>query len=495
MSEQMKGIILCTLLIGTLITGIAGLCMGNPTAQAGNTSSQSSFADSLFNTLTMFGLNYTEAPSNILVNIARFLAAFFAIDAFIIIFKDAIHDVMDSIKGLRKNSIFLLGDTEEAHQFQENCDFPIIIGRDNFCKAGRYVLLGSDAENTAFYDKYSEQLADKPVYIRSSTFQRVITNRGLHTFFSIDEIAARKYWFAHSLMDIAFDDNNEIKPELNVVIYNMNNLGQEIVYQALQTNIFSAKQIINYHVFAQDKKFEHMHKHLSTLHVIVHYEPWYEAQDLLKTADRIILTGDNSIVDLEEILYCVTTTPIDILCNSSTYESVVNDHRAGKIHAKLSFFNISEMSSNPEAIMMGQDIEAAKELNLSWSGKDSSFKEELWLGLSAEKRYSNISCADYHVIRKQLLEKKKPGASVNWQEYMEELAELEHIRWENFYLFNNWDKLTDPEIIKNSTKDEARRLHVDVFTYYSTLSETEKEKDRVQIRKMFELDEIMKNKK
>ena len=68
-------------------------------------------------------------------------------------------------------------------------------------------------------------------------------------------------------------------------------------------------------------------------------------------------------------------------------------------------------------------------------------------------------------------------------QWFETMSELEHIRWCRYHYLNNW-KYGKPE---KGTKDKAKRIHADLVPY-SSLSESEKDKDRENIRILFSLD-------
>lgn len=66
---------------------------------------------------------------------------------------------------------------------------------------------------------------------------------------------------------------------------------------------------------------------------------------------------------------------------------------------------------------------------------------------------------------------------------IEQLAELEHIRWCRYHYLSNW-RLGTPE--NGRRKDPERRLHTDLIPYQE-LDESSKEKDRENIRILLSL--------
>ena len=102
------------------------------------------------------------------------------------------------------------------------------------------------------------------------------------------------------------------------------------------------------------------------------------------------------------------------------------------------------------------------------------------LALDGFLRYSNISAADYHEIRMQML--KEMGVPAKWEslsfQQAELLTQLEHIRWCRYHFLNNW-RFGRPE--NGKRKDAVHRVHVDLVPY-EDLTEEEKEMDRENIR-------------
>ena len=107
-------------------------------------------------------------------------------------------------------------------------------------------------------------------------------------------------------------------------------------------------------------------------------------------------------------------------------------------------------------------------------------RETEWARLDPFTRESNISAADYHQVRLEMLAALGLPASAQALpgQTLELLAELEHIRWCRYHYLHNW-VWGQPEDGKR--KDPVRRIHADLVPY-GHLTEAEKEKDRENIR-------------
>lgn len=124
-----------------------------------------------------------------------------------------------------------------------------------------------------------------------------------------------------------------------------------------------------------------------------------------------------------------------------------------------------------------------------WCGP-SSLRDSLFEGLKPQEvwqlftRYSNISSADYHAIRLQMLDVMNisPSASLT-ESQMKLLSELEHIRWTRYHWLNNW-QFGIPD--SGKSKDASLRIHIDLIPYRD-LPDYEKQKDRNTITLMLGL--------
>lgn len=144
-------------------------------------------------------------------------------------------------------------------------------------------------------------------------------------------------------------------------------------------------------------------------------------------------------------------------------------------------------------ILEEKTLVQAKRINLRYAHLYSGVEETKhnleaeWGRLDTFTKYSNISSADYHEIRLQMIEewKKETGNHEPDTEYLMELAELEHIRWNRYHYLNNW-RYGIPENGKN--KDVAKRIHRDLIPF-SALTEEEKEKDAENIRVLLSIED------
>ena len=158
---------------------------------------------------------------------------------------------------------------------------------------------------------------------------------------------------------------------------------------------------------------------------------------------------------------------------------------------RLSLFCWKQEAQKPDRIFGDQLLGRAKKINLRYANiysgvpENDEKKEEEWRALDAFTRYSNVSAADYHEIQLKILKAIGEPAEVEKlsPKSLELLAELEHIRWCRYHYLNNW-RYGVPD--NGKAKDKTRRIHADLVPYES-LTDSEKEKDRENIRVMLSI--------
>ena len=213
--------------------------------------------------------------------------------------------------------------------------------------------------------------------------------------------------------------------------------------------------------------------------VIIHEEPWWDSLDLLSAACLILLLPqENRTAVAQDLLLAVPGARVAAFGSNPALTLL---DAAGK----LEMFPWLDLALKPEHILQDDLFMQAKRINLRYahiySGVEETGlnREAEWDKLDAFTRDSNVSCADYHDIRLEMLklmglpadaDRLPPGK-------MELLVELEHIRWCRYHYLSNWRRDTS----ENGKKDPAARLHPDLIPY-GELTKATREKDRENIR-------------
>lgn len=446
-----------------------------------------SFLNSLFQSMTMYFLNYGDTPPNYLVEVARWTAPL-ATASGVIFTIEMLHDRMrNRIKYMHGNSVAVYGPETEKTKFLSKLGDCGIDPADRFVPAHRYILAGEEAENFAFYRKYRKALADHPVYLKcSSVSSQSVTDANLKLFCQ-EETAARLFWKKHSLYTLSKSRNHTLK----IVFLGFDRLGEETLYWGLQNNIFSPEQRIEYHIFGDGTEFSHIRRGITDITdpVIFHTEGWYENLSLLEEADLLlVLEQHNQNLLLEKLLLATHRTDMDVFAGESYMEDIMENS------SRLRPFYWEEEACEIQNLFEDLLLERAKCINLRYcqlyggAGSDQAAKEAEWKKLDAFTRYSNISSADYHEVRLCMMAdfgKQSDGSDLSAEE-LELLSHLEHIRWCRYHYLHNWQYGT-PE--NGKSKDKVKRIHSDLVPYES-LTDGEKEKDRENIRILLSVKDV-----
>ena len=433
--------------------------------------------DALFHAIGFYTLNNIEPAENILIELARWTAPLMTASGLVMAVSSLKRRFKNRFIYLKGGSVAIFGPQEETSILLGQLrGHGIQVGDESrFPKAERYILMGQEDENFLFYQKYYDQLAGKLVYLKCSSMMERATGANLNLFFE-EEIAARLFWKRQNLYREAKQKNFCLK----IIFTRFGLLEEQLLLWGLQNNIFHPEQEITYHVFGRAERFRAVYHELSMIDdpVVFHEEPWYDALDLFAEADRIIVSDTSEL--LGHILFAIPEKRIDVLAVNQKevlhYES----------QERLRIFFWRREAEHLPNILEEKLLERAKAINLRYAHLYSGaaeIKENIeyeWGKLNTFTRYSNISSADYHEVRLQMIEdwKQETGKAEPDASFMMELAELEHIRWNRYHYINNWRY----GIAQNGkNKDSIKKIHKDLVPF-SELTEAEKEKDVENIR-------------
>lgn len=452
-------------------------------------SGEETFLNAAFKGVAMYVMGYGDTPPNLYVEIARWLAPLATASGVILAFMTLREKMRNELRYLRGGSIAVYGDGPDADDMLAQLKRKGIRGPEGrLVHADRYILMFEDEKkNYDFYRKYPDELTEKQVYIKSSSLRpQDIDYENLH-FFQYEEAEARVYWKKYSLLEEAERKDNRLK----VVLIGGGKLGQSLLTEGLQKNIFHPDQEIEYHMFYAGEKFAACHPGLKKMGdpVLFHGEEWYQAPECLRQADRILVTDrENEVEFLNDLLALVPQAQIDIFSREGALLKQL--FRSGNIRV----LDAEEEGRKLENVLNEELFSQAKQLNLNYAvlygsaSPDEESREREWRKLNAFTKYSNVSSMDYHEIRMQMLQKFTGSDSTKeeaYLPYLELFAELEHIRWCRYHFLNDWSYGVPAD---GKAKDPVLRIHHSLIPY-SALSEEEKEKDRETVRCMFQWQE------
>ena len=464
------------LLLTPFLLGSIGLCVFD--AQP--------VIESLFQSMEMYFLNYSDTPPNLLVELARWLAPLATASGVLLTIDKVRALFLHKLQYYCGDSVAVYGDERHRKEVVRGLGRKGIDAGDewNWIKADKYLLLGKEDETLGFYCQHREKFKEHIVYIQSCNLTSQNLKNPELRLFCPEETAARLYWKQRCLYEVSCKHNHHFK----IVLLGVGCMGEKLLEYALQYNIFDPGQRIEYHVFGNGKEFQALHRELHQINdpVVFHKECWYENYKILEEAKRIlVLPQDGQLRIVEKLLSATTEIEFDVLVdNDSGFDLLAERER-------LHLFYWEKEAWNLENIFDEVMFEQAKKLNLHYAYLYNGTEENLenmeleWKKLDSFTRYSNVSAADYHEIRVHMMQVLGWNSKVDQlsQEQLEMLTELEHIRWSRYHQIHNWHHGI-PQNGKN--KDVVHRIHKDLIPYCD-LEESEKEKDRDNIRMLQKL--------
>ena len=462
------------LLVSPLVLGIAGYYFidGRP------------FLQSLYVSLKLYYFGSEDMPPNTVIEIARWLGPVATASGFVMVLqflRRGLHNCFAYIKG---DSTAVYGSDAAKLPLLEQLGANGIDGHSSFVRAHRYILLNGEEENLAFFDKYRKEIGGKPVYAQcGQTSAQAVSAHNLRLFCS-EETAAAVFWKQHCIYALSKQHSHQLK----IAFIGFGKLGKEVLLSAVQNNIFSPQQQIDYHIFGEAEGFCNIYHQLKQIddNIIFHYKQWYEQIDFINSMDMVVVLSQENQPDLVRKLLLSTECEKLYVFYAAQYSENLLENSSRVVN-----FRWKDVAQKPENIIESSLFEAAKKINLRYASLyggveiTEANKDAEWQKLDTFTRYSNISAADYHSIQKEIIKQENQGPDLEniSSGLLETLAELEHIRWCRYHYLNNWKYGQTP----NGTKDRQKRIHPDLVPY-SQLSEGEKDKDRENIRILFSLD-------
>lgn len=443
-------------------------------------------ADAVFLAISLYGMQVQDPTPNLLVELARWVAPLATAGGLLLAFASARRAVRNFIRGCQRDSVAVYGPQEEKAALLDQLGRRGIDGGDGFVRARRYILLDGEKENFAFYERNRRRLEGRPVYLQSRSLRAQDSAQPELRLFCPEETAARLFWKERHL----YQDSVQWEHRLQVVFLGFGRLGEELLLWGLQDNVFDPGQHIEYHIFGGGAEFAALHRQLGSMEdaVVFHDEPWYDQIALIEQAQAVVLLDqEGQLKLLRDLLLATARGNIDVFAASGAGTALLS---AG---GRIRVFDWEQEALRAEHILSDILFDRAKRINLRYAclyggaPETEEAKEAEWRKLDGFTRYSNISSADYHEIRLQMLAAmgQPADAAQMTPDCLELLSQLEHIRWCRYHYLNNW-QYGQPE--DGGRKDPKRRLHRDLVPY-GTLSEAEKEKDRENIRILLSIKE------
>ncbi len=438
--------------------------------------------DAAFISLCLYGMEYQDPPVNGLVEIARWTAPLAVAGGVLMLFAAFRQYVSNFFRYMGGDSVAVYGPDERIGEVLARLGGRGIRGGETFVRAHRYMLMGDEEENLAFYSKNRESLAGHVTYLWSSSLRAQENADPDVRVVCPEETKARLFWKKHCLYDMSLRRGHQMK----LVFVGFGRLGEELLLQGLQNNIFDPEQRIEYHIFGDGDGFLAVHHQMPQIQdpVVFHGGPWHGDIALLEEAQMVVvLSQENQLMLVRDLLLALNRKEFHVFAAEDRGFGLLSGRE------RLRLFCPEQEEEWFDCVWGDSLFEQAKRINLRYASlyggapDTDEAKEAEWRKLDGFTRYSNISSADYHQVQQKMLSVMgQPEEPEKFSmECMELLSELEHIRWCRYHHLNNWRY----GVLENGkSKDPERRIHRDLISY-DKLTDDEKNKDRENIRILF----------
>lgn len=438
-----------------------------------------SLLDSLYFGIRLYGLEWESDVKNIYVEAARWTAPFLTAAGFVTIISSVYSFVHKRMVILfYKNAVAVYTNSARGELVCSNMKGSILCSKTPLKRVKNHIILfDTDEENILFYrthkDFFQNKKKRRTVYLCLNETDSCLLKPDMDNvcIFNAYDMIARDLWKSIKLW------NCEKREDVQkVALLGFDSLGQRILRYGLQMNIYAENQCVEYHILGESSLYEAANRHFQPFNgdkLFFHGEVGEDKWKLLRDADYVIVAQDATIELLQGLFYNCEKAKI-------YYYNPAGEQISEYLNTdRLVAYGEDELIFTTENVRTDKLYERAQDVNyqylVSTQQEGIKSKEEEWRALDGFTKGSNISSCDYSEV---VLELEAFSQKNGFEITLEEYARFEHIRWSRYHLLNGW-KYGVPEGGKN--KDKERRIHTCLIPY-EELSETEKEKDRQNIR-------------
>lgn len=446
----------------------------------------------LYATTCLFFMNLMASAEevNVYLEIARWVACLVSIQAVLLVVQKIFTRVKSSQLLKDENLVVIHGDN--ASILQPKLKNSLVFEEKELWKAKRHLFYFSSDQKLFDYlsqnSSYMNQ--EQQLYLMSNSVNRSNFVRNNVTVCNVSEMCARHYWRKHPLL---FTDKK-------IVLIGDGSYVEELLDYAIMLNVLLPDKYVEYHVFTRDENYllKHTQLHMcmsinkSSDHMdslFIHKDNWMQYHKLLLECDRIILADENDeknlmiLNTLKRDYHCFT--PIDI---RYLYEDIVYNIWGENIYV----FGTNQDLLNEEIILNDRANYIAKNIHAKYFNeykcdkKDTCTKKaclnckkfvEDWNSLNSFLRYSNIAQGDHMAYKIRILEYLRKDDTISLEQFYRNLSEeelllldeIEHIRWNRYHYFHNWEY---------AEKRDNEKRHHPLLVPFKELKYEEKIKDR-----------------
>lgn len=474
-----KGLVFIIIPIAVVVFGLIGFC-----GYLGYT-----FYEGLMASLKFLKVEFGGVTNNVFVEISRCLGILFYFSLLYAV-AYALFDVVKMFTSVRsKDSVAVHGDSAMAAFCAKNihkgkhCVHSD--SKESFRAKRQIIWFDDDAKSMQFYETNKAALTKDEVYIALSNVPTDGKMEENVHLFNVDENIAVTYW-----------EKNYLTEPKKIVIIGSGNLAEQMMEEGLLMNVFAKVGGVRYHMIGDFDLYRAMHPGLQEAAMLTQDEltfsknPWYQQMEVIGDADRIILADDDKtntqiasqLVNFgirKEIHLRAASDETKALFQDGNFtifgtvkeilgedgENLFQDgiHQEGKLLDAL-YGVLSDALD---------DEKAEETFSVLYSKPKKQWAEEnaRWKDLSGFVKRSNYSAAKHGVVKRDILKKalSEGTAGCSYEEYIagglkgarafwkdpankalvNDLQEIEHLRWWRLYLLSNF---TYKEDVKNEDK-------------------------------------------
>ena len=434
------------------------------------------FMDSLYASAALYFVNPVVDHSNPVILAAKLLAVIVTTSMILSIVGNVWERAKHFLINRSDDSVCIYGDTEAAVKLKKQIPrsylCSTLAGKREFDSRDHIFMFSDEKQSLNAYLENRDRLAGKRVFIEVRNINPFLLKdtkpeENIH-FFSLIELSSRLYWKRYHF----FSEVVEEKRQVDVAFLSYDGMGEAIFRYGYLNNIYSLTQQITYHIWGcseLQKRFLQSLPMENQDRIVIHDAPWEEEIDTIVQMDRVIITSDDSLSTIEELVYRNKDLPIHYYAPKMLgYDRVLNApylREFGNLDEVITDENIRNEKLYRQAKLFNYDYclldYCSRYPDKPCPEIDEKEMEQQWMSLDGFKKGSNVARADHYWIE-VLLEKTGIQPETAW--------EIEHIRWCRFHRINHWSYA--------AKRNDDKRKH-NLLIPFEELPQNQKGKDGI----------------
>lgn len=443
--------------------------------------------DATYYAFLLFGMEYaSEVEANGLLCLCRVMCPILAATGVLALARNLRAAIKIIVNSMYKDATAIYYDDDVMEQYGKAFLRPVMMKNVVNRKVKSHVLLfREDMDNFTFYEQLKDHIAPgSKVYFKLDKVESRLLEKSDVYYFNMNEIIARRYWKERTLEK--YISPNGLKIRIGIIGFGT--LGKNLLDYGLMNNIYGLKQRIEYHIWGDAILYKHQMRNLNMMNedtITYHDVDWREELEALKECDRIIVAEEPDIEIVQALLHLNCGAELDV------YNPAGIDFEKIYVGGMIKDFGVFSKILTEDNIKTDKLYRRAKEINYDYvvnsdikqppegrevytweSPNREEWMQKSWDALSGFVKGSNVASADYHEIRLLVMREMGMDKDKLTVQELEQLAEMEHIRWCRYHYVNHWEYDED--------RDNMKRLHP-LLKLYAKL-DNEMEKDRNAVR-------------